>query len=223
MPYLVTGLRSFQAHQLCMVSVGVVVDICAAVGGQIQPFCDQIVGALTDCLKDGSAHRDTKPVVFSCFGDVAMAIGASFEPYLQVASMLLMQASQAQMQLDDDELVDFINRLRLSVLDAYTGIIMGLADGHALQFFVPNVSNVMQFLQFLSTPESYKDDMCLQKAVALVGDIAQQMGSDPRIRQQINQPFVAQLVQEAGTSSNEATRELATWTQGVVRETLSNV
>ena len=108
MPFLVTGLRSFQAHQLCMVSVGVVVDICAAVGVQIQPFCDQIVGALTDCLKDGSAHRDTKPVVFSCFGDVAMAIGVNFEPYLQVATMLLMQASQAQMQLDDDELVDLL-------------------------------------------------------------------------------------------------------------------
>lgn len=216
-----TGLRSVQAHQLCMVSVGVVVDICAAIGGQIQPYCDQIVAALTDCLKDGSAHRDTKPVVFSCFGDVAMAIGANFEPYLPVASIFLMQASQAQIQPDDDELVDFINRLRLSVLDAYTGIIMGLADGNALHLFIPNVSDILQFLQFLSTPESYRDDMCLQKAVALVGDIAQQMGTDQRIRLQINQPFVAQLVQDAGSSSNENTRELAIWTQGVVREALN--
>jgi importin subunit beta-1 len=216
MPYLVSGLRNFEAQQLCMVSVGVVVDICGAVGKQIQPFCDQIATALTDCLKDGSAHRDIKPVMFSCFGDMAMAIGAAFEPYLGVASMLLMQASHAPMQMDDDELVDFINRLRLSVLDAYTGIIMGLADGNALQLFVPHIGNVMQFVQFLSTPESYKDDLCLQKAVALVGDIAQQMGSDPQIRQQITQPFVGQLIQEAGRSPVDGTREIAMWTQGVI-------
>jgi importin subunit beta-1 len=221
MPFLVTGLRSVQAHQLCMVSVGVVVDICGAIGGQIQPYCDVIVGALTDCLKDASAHRDTTPIVFSCFGDVAMAIGVNFEPYLPVATMLLMQASQAPTQPDDVELTDFINRLRLSVLDAYSGIIMGLADGNALQLFIPNVGNVMQFLQYLSTPVSYRDEMCLEKAVALIGDIAQQMGSDARIKNELNQPFVAQLIQEAGTSHNETTRELAVWTQGVVRDALS--
>lgn len=204
-----------------MVSVGVVVDICAAVGGQIQPFCDQIMGALTDCLRDGSAHRDTKPVVFSCFGDVAMAIGASFEPYLQVASMLLMQASQAQMNLDDEDLVEFINRLRLSVLEAYTGIVIGLSDGNALNLFVPSVTNVLQFLQFLSLPESHKDDLCLQKAVALVGDIAQQMGSDPRIRGQLNQPFLSTLVQEAANSNNETTRELALWSRGIIQTVLN--
>jgi len=163
MPFLVTGLRSFQAHGLCMVSVGVVVDICAAVGSQIQPFCDQIMGALTDCLKDGSAHRDTKPVVFSCFGDIAMAICAAFEPYLQVSTMLLMQAAGAPISLDDDELVDFINCLRLSFLDAYKGIIFGLSDGNVLHLFLPNVPNVMQFLQFLSTPRNRTRMMIVQR------------------------------------------------------------
>jgi len=198
-----------------------VVDICGAVGNAIQPHCDLIMGALTDCLRDNSVHRDTKPAVFSCFGDIAMAIGAAFEPYLQVASMLLMQAAQAGISPDDDELVDFINRLRLSILDAYTGIIMGLADGNALQFFVPNVVSVMQFLEYLSKPESFKDDLCLQKAVALVGDIAQQMGSDQQIKQQINQPFVASLLQEAQVSSDDCTREIASWTHGVVRHVIA--
>jgi len=221
MPLLIKGLRSFQELQLCMVSVGVVVDLCGGVGGQIQPYCDEIMGALTDCLRDSTAHRETKPPVFSCFGDIAMAIGAAFEPYLQVSTMLLMQAAQAQIQPDDEDLVDFINRLRLSILDAYTGIIMGLSDGQALHLFAPNVASIMQFLQYLSTPQSYKDDLCLQKAVGLVGDIAQQMGQDQHIRQQINQPFVSQLVQQASTSSEEPTRDIAGWTSGVVRQVIS--
>ena len=217
MPFLITGLRSVQAHTLCVVSVGVVVDICAAVGAAIQPYCDAIMGALTDCLKDAAAHRDTKPVVFSCFGDISMAIGVSFEPYLPMATMLLMQASQAPIPRDDPEIAEFIHRLRLSVLDAYSGIIMGLADGNALHLF--NVTNVLQFLQFLSTPASLRDEAGLEKAVTLLGDLAQHMGK--RIQNELQQPFVVQLVHEAANSPSLATREVAAWTEGVLREALS--
>ena len=218
MPPLIKGLRSFSAQQLFIVSVGVVVDICGAVGNQVQPYCDQIMAALTECLRDSSVNRETKPVVFSCFGDIAMAIGAAFDPYMSVASMLLMQAAGAPVQPDDEDLMDFINRLRLSILDAYTGMIMGFGDSQALHLFVPNVVSVMQFLEYLSTPTSYKDDMCLQKAVALVGDIAKEMGSDPSIKHQISQPFVVSLVREAHESTDGATREIAAWTQGILHQ-----
>jgi importin subunit beta-1 len=213
MPFILVGLRNFEAKHLCVTCVGVVVDICGAVGNQIQPFCDEIASALVECLKDGSVHRDIKPVMLSCFGDMAMAIGASFEPYLQVSAMLLMQASQAPIQLGDDDLVDFINRLRVSVLDSNMGIVAGLADGNVLHLFVRYIPLILQFIQVLSTPESYKDDLCLQKAV---GDIAQQMGSNAEIRQQLNQPFVGQLLQEAGRSTVDATRDIAMWAHSVL-------
>lgn len=221
MPALESGLRSFQALEVCTVSIGLVVDLCGAVGGQIQPYCDQIMGAMTECLKDSSAHRDTKPLVFSCFGDIAMAIGGAFEPYLQVASMLLMQAAQAPVNPNDEDLVDFINRLRLSILDAYTGIVIGLSDGQKLQLFIPNVASLMQFVQYLSTAESLKDDQCLQKAVALVGDIAREMGADQQIRQLVMQPFVEHLLHQASESSEHFTREVAEYTRGVMQRLLS--
>jgi len=222
MPYLIEGVRTFSALQLCVVSVGVVVDICGAVGPNIQPYCDKIMAALFECLEAATPHRETKPVVFSCFGDVAMAIGAAFEPYLPKSTMLLMQAASASANsADDEDMVDFINRLRLSILDAYTGIIMGLADGQSLHLFAPNVTSVMQFVQFLATPNSHKDDQVLQKAVALVGDIAQQMGQEQQIQQMINQPFVAQLVDEASSSVEVPTREIAQWTSGVVRQAIA--
>jgi importin subunit beta-1 len=223
MPFVITGCRSVQAHELCMVSVGVVADVCTAVGKQIQPYCDLIVSALTDCLQDASAHRDTKPVVISCFGEVAMAIGAQFEPYLSVIAMLLMQASQTPTQPDDQVLNDFINKLRLSILDAYSGIILGLSDGKALGLFMPHVNNVLQFLQFLSTPVSLRDELCLEKAVALLGDIAQQMGTDVRIKQELTKSYVAQLIQDAATSGDPSAHEIAMWTQGVVRDALAAV
>jgi importin subunit beta-1 len=218
MPFLVTGLRSFQAQSLCIVSVGVVVDICTAIGGQIQPFCDQIMSATTECLRDGSVHRDIKPIVISCFGDIAMAIGAAYEPYLSLSTMLLMQASsQRPPDNDDDELIVFINSLRLSILEAYSGIILGLSDGNALHLFSPNLPNILQFLQYLSLAESQKDEDVLLKAVALVGDIGQQMGSLPNVKQQIQQQFAVDLIQEAGRCGDPAGQDIAGWTQGVLQ------
>ena len=223
MQFVITGCRSVQAHDLCITSVGVVTDLCAAVGNQIQPYCDLIVKALTDCLQDASAHRDTKPVVCACFGEVAMAIEAQFEPYLPTIAMLLMQASQTSPQVDDPVLTDFINKLRLSILDAYSGIILGLSDGNALHLFIPYIGNVIAFLKFLASPESLRDVLCLEKAVALIGDVAQRMGTDPNIKQELSQPYISQLIHDAGTSGDASACELALWTQSVVLAALAVV
>lgn len=170
---------------------------------------------------DASVSRDIKPVVISCFGDVAMAIGKAYEPYLQVSVMMLMQAAQQSAPPDDEDLIIFINQLRLSILEAYSGIIMGLSDGGALDLIVSYVPAIVQFLQALSTEESNRDDEVLTKAVALIGDIAQQMGrSYPQVRQQINQSFIIQLVQAASTSDYPEAREVASWTRSIVEQAL---
>jgi importin subunit beta-1 len=174
------------------------------------------MGALKESLQDASANRDIKPAVISCFGDIAMAIGKAYEPYLQVSVMMLMQAAQQNAPAEDEELVIFINTLRLSILEAYTGIIMGLSDGGALEMFVSTVPAIMQFLQFLANPDSLRDDEVIPKAVGLIGDIAQQLGSYPGVTQQINQPFVATLLQECLSIPEGGAQEIAIWTRGVV-------
>jgi len=47
------------------------------------------------------------------------------------------------------------------------------------------------------------------------------MGSDPSIKQQLNQPFVLQLIHEATASSSGQTRSIADWTKGVLHQALS--
>jgi len=37
-------------------------------------------------------HRNVKIPVLSCFGDIALAIGPAFEPYLQTTMQVLRQA-----------------------------------------------------------------------------------------------------------------------------------
>lgn len=180
------------------------------------------MGALREALQDASVSRDVKPAVISCFGDIAMAIGAAYEPYLQVSVMMLMQAAQQSAPAGDEDLLAFINSLRLSILEAYSGIIFGLAEGNALHLFASNVPAIMQFLQFLSTPESLRDEEVLCKAVTLIGDIAKEMAHQyPQVKQQLNQPFVFHLIQEASTMDSAEARENANWTHNVLQQTVN--
>ncbi|KAI2511256.1 Importin-beta N-terminal domain [Fragilaria crotonensis] len=146
-PFLVAGLRTFSAPEVCKASVGLVGDISRALEGKIHPFTNDIMDALVDSLKDADLDRGVKPQVLSCFGEIAMALNGAFEPYLQHSLMLLMQAAAMDVPLDDDEMIDYMNELRESVLDAYTGIITGMHDGGKLNLLVSYLPAILAFLQ----------------------------------------------------------------------------
>lgn len=196
-------------------AVGTVGDISRNIEAQIQPYCDEIMNALIDSLKDSTIHRSVKPPVLSCFGDIAMAIGAAYQPYLQFSVMLLMQASNTRVPHDDDDLIEYFNLLRESILEAYVGILQGLRDGNLLNQFMQYVSSVLVFLEDLSNDPN-RDDFVLSKAIGLVGDLAQAMG--PQIRDQINKQFVAKLLSDGMTSGDPSMAEMSSWASQVVSQ-----
>jgi importin subunit beta-1 len=173
--------------------------------------------ALLESLRDSNIHRSVKPPVLSCFGDIAMAIGAAYDPYLQYSVMMLMQAAQTRVPDDDDELIEYFNLLRESILEAYIGIVQGLRDGNMLNQFMQYVPSVMQFMQELSTDPN-RDDFVLAKAVGLIGDIAQAMG--PQVGAQLSQPFIQKLLQDGIASGDQSIMSMSTWANGVVIQTI---
>lgn len=218
-PFLVTGLRSFESYRLCMTAVAAVGDICRAIEGRIQPHCDEIMTVLVDSLKDVSINRAVKPPVISCFGDIAMAIGGAYEPYLQLSAMMLMQASGTQAPEDDEDLIEYVNVLRQSILEAYTGIVQGLKGGNKLALFAPYVGAIFQFLHQLANDPS-RDDGVLKAAVALIGDIAQAMGTEAEIKNQIGQPLIAQMLRDGASSPSDSTKEISQWAFGAVQQVI---
>jgi len=214
-PFLIEGLRNFQAYQVCIVAVGTVGDISRNIESQIQPYCDAIMNALIESLKDPTIHRSVKPPVLICFGDIAMAIGAAYQPYLQFSMMLLMQASNTRVPEDDDDLIEYFNLLRESILEAYVGIVQGLRDGNLLNQFVQYVPSVLQFLEELANDPN-RDDFVLNKAIGLVGDLAQALG--PQIRDQINKQFVAKLLSDGMASGDPSMAEMSSWASQVVSQ-----
>ena len=69
--------------------------------------------------------RSVKPHVINVFSDIALAIEGDFDRYAGVILGILKQAGEVNLspETDDDDLKDYINSLRESILQAYTGIL----------------------------------------------------------------------------------------------------
>ena len=75
-----------QEWQVCVVTVGVLGDICRAVEDQIYPYCDPIMQTLLQNLQSPEVHRKVKPQILQAFGDLALATGDKFEVRACVSS-----------------------------------------------------------------------------------------------------------------------------------------
>lgn len=122
-PLLLAGLKSVEEHQLCTVAVGVVGDLCRALGNGVAKYCDDIMRALLELLQSQVLNRSVKPHVISLFADIAMAIEGDFDRYTAIILNILKQAGEVNISSDDEDLVEYINTLRNSILEAYTGIL----------------------------------------------------------------------------------------------------
>lgn len=92
--FLEMDLQNFEEYQVCAVTVGVVGDICRALENKILPYCGGIMTQLLRNLSSDNLHRSVKPPLFSCIGDIALAIGDNFNKYLMYAMNTLQIAAE---------------------------------------------------------------------------------------------------------------------------------
>ncbi|KAL2901998.1 Importin subunit beta-1 [Bienertia sinuspersici] len=213
--YLEMGLQNFEEYQVCSITVGVVGDICRALDDKILPYCDGIMSLLLKDLSSGDLHRSVKPPIFSCFGDIALAIGAQFEKYLSYAIPMLQSASQvcAQMDTNDDEIMEYGNLLRRSIFEAYSGILQGLKDAKP-ELLVPHAKHLLQFLEFV-VRDKQRDESVTKAAIAVLGDLADALGQNAKILFK-DCSFYVEFIHECLESGDEQLKDTALWTQGMI-------
>jgi importin subunit beta-1 len=208
---LLLGLKSVEEHQLCTVAVGVVGDLCRALGKALLPNCDDIMRCLLELLQSQVLHRSVKPHVISLFADIAMAIEGDFDRYAGVILGILKQAGDVNISSDDEELIEYINTLRQSILEAYTGILQGLKAANKQDTVIPYLEAITEFMHRSAADENRSSDV-LKAAVGLLGDLGQTFGS--KMLPLYQMPFVPLMIQQAA-QADEDIQEIAQWTQTV--------
>lgn len=96
LPFLHPALKAHEDSQLCTVAVGLIGDITRALGDQSAQYAGAFMNVLLENLQSDILNRNVKISVLSCFGDIALAVGPQFEPYLDTAMSVLQQAGLVQ-------------------------------------------------------------------------------------------------------------------------------
>ncbi|XP_076905507.1 importin subunit beta-1-like [Bidens hawaiensis] len=218
--YLEKGLQNFEEYQVCSISVGVVGDICRALDDKILPYCDNIMTLLLKDLSSGDLHRSVKPPIFSCFGDVALAIGEHFEKYVAYAIPMMQGAAEVCTQIDitDEEMVEYGNQLKRSIFEAYSGTLQGF-KGSKAEIMLPYASHLLKFIEAVAK-DANRDESVVRAAVAVLGDLADALGSHVKVFVK-DLAFCSEFLGECLQSDDEQLKETATWTQGMIGRVFS--
>merc|ERR1712002_451475 len=221
-PFLLIGLKNTAEYQVCHAAVGLVGDICRAMGGRVAQWTDEVMEGLLANLGDNSVHRTVKPQILSVFGDIALAVGPEFRKYLEHVLQTLMQASQAQVDRSDYDMLDYLNELREGCLEAYTGIIQGLkgdgsgGDGaHDLAIVQPHVAYIVQFITVVAR-DSEHSDASVAASAGLIGNLCAAFGRD--IVQLLDVEPITDLLTAGRRSKTTKTKTLSTWATKEIRK-----
>lgn len=208
--YLEMGLQNYEEYQVCAVSVGVVGDVCRALDDKVLPFCDGIMTQLLKDLSSNELHRSVKPPIFSCFGDIALAIGVQFDKYLKYAMPMLQGAAEvsAQATSKDDETILYTNELRKGILEAYSGIYQGFKNTK-MDSLIPYTGHILQFLESIYQDKD-RDDAVTRAAIGVLGDVADTLGTTavPLFQSSV---FYKDFLDECISSDDQQLKETAEW------------
>jgi len=169
-------------------------------------------------LSNSQLNRSVKPPIFSCFGDIALAIGENFEKYLPYAMPMLQGAAELLVVLDqnDEDMVEYGNQLRRGIFEAYSGILQGIKGAKA-QLMIPYAGHLLQFTEAVYKDIS-RDESVTKAAVAVLGDLADTLG--PLSKDLFkNHLFHVEFLRECQDLDDEV-RETASWTQGMINQAI---
>lgn len=221
LPFLVAAINNHEATQLCSVAVGVVGDLSNGLGEHMSKYSQQLMTALLEGLQSSVIHRDVKPTILRTFGDMALANGAAFEPYLPTTMAVLQQAGATTAPEDDFALIDYVNGLREAVAEAFVGVVAGLKGANRTDLLQPYIELIVGFLTFVSIGDVERTDGLLKVSLGLLGDFASVFPGG-QLKAALTQPFVAEMIKVGRSRASDGeTRKLAAYARDEVKKATS--
>ncbi|OCF59034.1 importin subunit beta-1 [Kwoniella mangroviensis CBS 10435] len=211
-PFLFSALGSFEDWQVAQAAVYVGSDIARAINEALTPYAERLMVALIDLLRSPVVQRQVKPNAITTIGEVALAIGGGFRPYLDTTMTILSQAGSTSAAPGDEAMIDFVQTMRESIVDAFIGIMNGIKDSDA-SAMQPYVSGIMGFLKTCWLDEDRSDSFSTA-SLGLIGDFAEAYKGS--IRDELLQDWVSQAVTWGRTrSGNKRAKTNAAYAQQV--------
>lgn len=165
-----TSTHLFEAEtRLSLISVGIMSDISNTFGEAIFPYAGEFMKLLVNNLKSKKLHGDVKPVTLSCIGDIAQALGPVFVPYLETVMMVLKQAGNMQADKANQDMIAYVDSIRIGTLEAFIGITLGLCQNAATkEILFPYVTDFVFYLNSIVMDKN-RSDRLTRTMIGLLG------------------------------------------------------
>lgn len=219
LPFLAPALKAHEDTQLCTVAVGVIGDLSRALGEQSGQYAGAFMGVLLENLQSDVLNRNVKITILSCFGDIALAVGPAFEPYLATTIGVLRQAGAITPNPLDLELLEYVQQLREGIVEAYTGIVGGLKNTDNVQLLLPHVPAILELVQ-KCLADSERSETNVKLAIGLIGDLADTFPNG-EIKQYLLAEWIASELRARGRFAPD-TKKTIRWAREVRKDGLSS-
>ncbi|XP_061183739.1 importin subunit beta-1-like [Saccostrea echinata] len=209
-PSLIASLKNSEEHSVCLAAIGLVRNLCQALGRMMSPYCDEIM-LLLENLWNSNLHRSVKPHLLSVFGEIALAIGPDFKKFLTKVMTILHQASQEKVEKTDLDMIDYLNDIRQGCLEAYTGIVQCFREGGKLDdvyLLLPYISQIMSFIENVAMDEDHSMEN-ISACCGLIADLCTVLGV--RMLPYVDKGTIQGLVTKGLNSSTKRVRNVAMW------------
>jgi importin subunit beta-1 len=127
--FLFAALEALEDSHVTQAGIYLVSDISRSVNEAFAPYAERTLQRIVNILRSPVVHREVKPSAITAIGEIAMAIGSGFVPYLVLIMEILSQAGATTANPDDMAMVEFVWTMRESIVDAFIGIMNGLKIG----------------------------------------------------------------------------------------------
>lgn len=201
-PFLEKGLLQVKEWQTCLISLGILGDVCRALEEDFAPFCDTIMQILARSLEDPDVPKTVKPAILASFGDISIAIGDSFLKYLGLVAPPLQAAASMSVEMaqnvgDNEDEIEYINSLRQNILDAWSGMFNGISQEYVEAYLKQFAPMIINYVETIAANPLAEDLSVLNRAAGALGDVAAIIsGIGPILREK---PFVKPFLQHCMT------------------------
>ncbi|KAJ3102941.1 karyopherin beta [Phlyctochytrium planicorne] len=208
---------------LSAIAVGLVGDICRALNADVASYCQKIMEILLVNLQSDQLDRTVKPAILSCFGDISLAIGGQFDIYVHHVLPVLQKAMIYATEFKEDlpyEEQEYFKILREGILEAFVGIVQGLASANKINIMEAYIDTVFQFMERIQLEREHMQDEASPLAspmVGLLGDIADAF-PQRTLHERFNKPWVEKLLKELRQSGQQKDIELSRWAKGRIKK-----
>ncbi|KAL3310548.1 Importin subunit beta-1 [Cichlidogyrus casuarinus] len=213
LPCLVPCLMSMHDTQVCFNAIGLVTDLYRNLGKHMLPHTQGVFQLLMTILQDSSVDKSLRPAIIDVFSDFSIALGAEVDPFLLPMLEILQTATQANVDVNDPDMVDYLLQLRASCLEAYIGILHGLKDDpntrqNSYEVFMAQTPYVIQFITHVCEDFNVVEEI-ITHSCGLIGDFVGAYGV--KMLPLVDNESISKILSRGRRGKNQRTRNYATW------------